>query len=143
MSSSNINKNEEETKQPGDKEAMMVQQHAEDAEQPTDPEPAPPTRALSKQSSLLPVVTDEIMADYVEELRRKTEHPDGEDTPEICGIPYYLMAILLALGVAVITGTVLAVIYYDPNGGVQPPEYPTQCPSSVDDAAGINNSTGV
>jgi hypothetical protein len=49
----------------------------------------------------------------------------------ICGVPYYLFMILTALVAAVAAGTILAVIYYDPHSGVQPPEYPSPAPTPI------------
>lgn len=67
---------------------------------------------------LLPAVTPEIEAEYRKEQEaRSNGHPgkNREEPHHVCGIPYYLFMTLVALGVAVIVGTVLAVIYYDPN----------------------------
>jgi hypothetical protein len=59
-------------------------------------------------------------------------HDDEHGEPEaICGIPYYLFMIMAALVAAVTAGTVLAVIYYDPSDGFQPPEYPSPAPTTM------------
>lgn len=56
----------------------------------------------------------------------------AHDPPAICGIPYYLFMTMAALVAAVTTGTVLAVIYYDPSDAVQPPaETPTMAPTTL------------
>lgn len=46
----------------------------------------------------------------------------------ICGIPYYLFMIMAALVAAVTAGTVLAVVYYDPNAPDNPSQSPTMTP---------------
>lgn len=59
------------------------------------------------------------------------EDAHGGESPTICGIPYYLFMILTALVAAVSTATILAVIYYDPSQGVQPPDHPSPAPTSL------------
>ena len=58
------------------------------------------------------------------------EDENGEPAA-ICGIPYYLFMILAALAAAVAAGTVLAVVYYDPNSHQSPTQAPTMTPTSL------------
>jgi hypothetical protein len=106
------------------------EQGVEDTEQPSGPpieddgksdgeaEEEKPVR----HSSMLPEVTEEIMALHLAEKEEMARTPSGDgEHKECCGIPYYLGMALLVLGVAVIIGTVLLVIYHDPNDETNSP----------------------
>jgi hypothetical protein len=82
-----------------------------------------------RQCSMLPVVTDEIMALHLAEKEEMARTPSGDgEHKECCGIPYYLGVALLVLGVAVIIGTVILVIYYDPDDET---DSPTSSPTII------------
>lgn len=111
-----------------------------------------------KRPAMLPEITPELIKEHEAQLRASTggvhrghgvsNGPDMEPTtcchficpcqqedeqgePDaICGIPYYLFMILAALAAAVTAGTVLAVVYYDPNAELIPSQSPTMTPTS-------------
>jgi hypothetical protein len=87
--------------------------------------------------SILPPVTDAIREEYEREQTLIREGAASKDKHRhVCGIPCMLMGALLVLVGLVIAGTVLAVIYYDPNSGIKPPsESPSAAPSSSSDGA--------
>jgi hypothetical protein len=100
-----------------------------------------PEQGSFRQSSLLPVFTREQLAESASNdeatnttSTRSSRHAARliNEPKSICGIPYTLFSILLALGVAVMIGTILAVIYYNPNdtGGIPTLDEPTS-PSST------------
>lgn len=85
-------------------------------------------KVTGKKSMLLPEVTDEIVALHQAEKEDLARTPSREgEHKECCGIPYYLVLALLVLGVAVVTGTVLLVVYYD---GDDETDSPTPSPST-------------
>jgi len=133
---------------PGDVNDVVVEDLQEDE---TRVEP----RIPKKHPSMLPVITPELLHEHESQkkilnesfgrtndrsTRRRNSNNNnnstnnnngvvverGEET--ICGVPYYLFMILAALLAAVIAGTVFAVIYHNPNEGIQPP---SPSPSSL------------
>ncbi len=122
-----------------------------------------------KRPSMLPAVTPELIREH--EAQRKAaskafprgtttssdseiepvsclrflcpcHHEDENGEPAaVCGIPYYLFMIMAALAAAVTAGTVLAVVYYDPNAGLDPTFLPTPSPSMAANSSTISPST--
>jgi hypothetical protein len=95
------------------------------------------TTTTTNSNSLLPIPTEEMIQEYEEAERRRISGEaaafiDADDAPfELFGIPGHMVACLGILIVAVTIGTVLAVVYYDPTDGIQPPEYPTAMPTTT------------
>jgi hypothetical protein len=96
------------------------EQGVEDIVQPSEPPIEDDDRSdeeageEKRRSSMLPEVTEEIMALHLAEKEEMARTPRGDgEHKECCGIPYYLGLALLVLGVAVIVGTVLLVIYHN------------------------------
>eukprot|EP00980_Cylindrotheca_fusiformis_P003517 scaffold783_cov118-Cylindrotheca_fusiformis.AAC.3 len=113
----------------GKEDTDMSKRSPTETDEQSDGEAGGPFNPPGKIAILLPEVTDEIVALHQaekEELAR-TRNGDGEHK-ECCGIPCYLAITLLVLGVAVVTGTVLLVVLYDPDDDTDPP---TQSPTSA------------
>jgi hypothetical protein len=140
-------------------EEEAKQEIEQDEEQPKEVLPLPvmmrpqDDRTNSSNDRMLPVVTEELMSEHLKEQeakKQKNHSPNGgrnndhgnsnngqehgnlddEEPSECCGIPYYLFMTLVALGAAVLAGTVSAVIYYEPDSGVQPPS-PTETETTL------------
>jgi GNAT superfamily N-acetyltransferase len=102
----------------------------------------PSISTVATVESILPPVTPAIEEEYRKELALKEAAESGADMNgarqlSVFGIPSCLMVICIGLVVAVIIGTVLAVIFYDPSGGVQPPsDAPSMMPSMPPNSMG-------
>jgi hypothetical protein len=89
--------------------------------------------------SILPPVTSAILEEYQKENALKEQLAQRRRKARIrnsklacCGIPSCLMLVMMGLIVAVVAGTIVAVLVYDPNDGVQPPsDPPSVAPSAT------------
>jgi hypothetical protein len=77
--------------------------------------------------SILPHITPEILVEYQKESAMREAGAAGGRRRErgsllhVCGVPSWLMLILIVLTIAVIVGAVLGVVLQDTDGGIQPP----------------------
>ena len=89
--------------------------------------------------SILPPLTLEVYNEYEKDERLKIEYQQAKSSQmkakqlsvhgHCGGIPYCLWLPLIVLAIAVIVGTIVAVILYDPTGGIIPPSFaPTSSP---------------
>jgi hypothetical protein len=76
-----------------------------------DEETVKPTRTLS----FLPEITEELKAMHQSEKDDIARRGDEDSETAVCGIPRHLLGVFLALLFGVIIGTLILVIYYDPN----------------------------
>lgn len=86
--------------------------------------------STDKKPSILPEITDELLELYQAESAEMNEASNKDDEhKQCCGIPIKLMLALIVLSLAVVTGTVLLVIYYEPDEIKQSPtSTPTASP---------------
>lgn len=86
--------------------------------------------STDKKPSILPEITDELLELHQAESAEMNETSNQDDKhKQCCGIPIKLMLALIVLSLAVVTGTVLLVIYYEPDKIKQsPPSTPTASP---------------
>lgn len=77
--------------------------------------------------SILPPVTEAVLVEYQKEVALKEaaakegRRKSCKSLLQVCGIPSFLMLILILLIVLVILGTVLAVVFDSADSGIQPP----------------------
>jgi hypothetical protein len=77
--------------------------------------------------STLPPVTPAIIEEYQKEVAmRETAAEAGRRRKrrsllDVCGVPSWLMCMLILLIIAVIVGTILGVVLYESERGIQPP----------------------
>ncbi len=91
----------------------------------------------TKLESILPPITPEILEEYRKEVAlREAAKENGwrnqhKSLLACCGVPSFLMLVLILLVIMVIVGTIVAVVFYDPNDGVLPPsDAPSMAPST-------------